>query len=453
MARIEFFTLMVSANYEVQTVCFEWFPSAFDNSADTSLSLQKIQQVMDTDLLDTDLVANLIFSLLPHKPSYRLAMYRTDWKFEQQNINVLIVAVFYHGDTFSLLFKMLQKLGDSNINEDIKLKKRFIRLSGLASLNCLIADYEFVSRHWIRYINSNRVRRDTRICEKFWKLQLRNGKKVKSSWLFSNLPLVLISGKFDSLIADNSVSTLYKVFSVNDLILKPTFLTDDKVRVDDIDFIQSDEIKVAPIEDVGYIGFVRDVIHRLSIVNVGIGDIDVRWNLRNDIKKRVSLDLAFCVAELCPPEKADKEINCRGVKNIKIHVKAKWCINPFILRNLDEFSGKLLKYAVIAVRVCLGKVRQLYLIFAKPKMVGSSGMSGYHADEFSESFAAVQLSEHHNKQLSPAGKAFDILVSIILFDYPIKGFLWQKPDQLCKYIRYGVHIALWLGLGQYINQI
>ena len=261
----------------------------------------------------------------------------------------------------------------------------------------------------------------------------------------------LISSKFDTLIADNTVNTFDKVFSVNDLILKPAFLTDDKVRVNDVDFIQSDQIKVASVEDVICIGFVRDIIHRLSIVNVGISDIDVCRNLSNDIKKRMGLDPAFCGAELCPPEKAETEVNCCGIKSIKLPVKVKWCINPFILRNLNEFPSKLLKYAVIPVRVCLGKVRQLYLLFAKSKMIGLSGMSGYYTDEFSESFAAVQLAEHHDKQLVPAGKVLDILVSVILFDYPIKGFLWQKLDELCKYIRSGVHIALTLGLRQYIK--
>lgn len=263
--------------------------------------------------------------------------------------------------------------------------------------------------------------------------------------------LGLISGKFDSLIADNSVSILDKVFSINDLILKPAFLTDDKVRADDVDFIQSGQIKVASVEDIVCIGFVWDIIHRLSIVNVGIGDIDVCRNLRNDIKKRMSLDSAFCAAELCPPEKAEAEVNCRGIKRIKLPVKVKWRINPFILCNLDEFPGKLLKYAVIPVRVCLGEVRQLYFLFAKSKMVGLPGMSGYHADEFSEPFAAVQLAEHHDKQLVPTGKVLDILVSFILFDYPIKSFLWQKLDQLCKYIRSDVHIALRIGLGQYMK--
>lgn len=261
----------------------------------------------------------------------------------------------------------------------------------------------------------------------------------------------LIPGKFNSLIADNTVNTFDKVFSVNDLILEPAFLAYDKVRVDDTDFIQSGQIKVASVKDVVRIGFVRNIIHRLSIVNVGIGNIDVCRNLSNDIKKRMSFDPAFCAAELCPPENAEAEVNCRRIKSIKLSVKVKWRINPFILCNLDKFPDKLLKNAVIPISVCLGKVRQLYNLFAKSKMVGLPGMSGYHADQFSESFAAVKLAEYHDKQLVPAGKVLDILISVVLFDYPIKGLLWQKLDKLGKYIRSCVHIALRLGLGQYMK--
>jgi hypothetical protein len=79
LARTKFFVLMISALCKVQIVGFEKLASAFDSSADTSSSLRRIQRFMATYLLDTDLVAKLIFNLLPHKPPYRLAMDRTNW--------------------------------------------------------------------------------------------------------------------------------------------------------------------------------------------------------------------------------------------------------------------------------------------------------------------------------------------------------------------------------------
>ncbi|MEN6456623.1 MAG: hypothetical protein ABFD10_20395 [Prolixibacteraceae bacterium] len=58
-------------------------------------SLRRIQRFMASFLLDTDLIARLIFRLLPHRPPYRLPMDRTNWKFGKANINVLVLAVVY----------------------------------------------------------------------------------------------------------------------------------------------------------------------------------------------------------------------------------------------------------------------------------------------------------------------------------------------------------------------
>lgn len=189
LARVKFFVLMISALCKVQTVGFEKLATAFDCIASTSSSLRRIQRFMATYVLDTDLIARLIFRLLPHKPPFRLAMDRTNWKFGGQNINVLVIAVVYHGVAFPLLFKLLPKFGNSNTSERIELIERFVRLFGTASLDCLTADREFVGERWIKYLNDNRIRYYIRIRENFWVVQPRNGKRVKASWLFTDLPM------------------------------------------------------------------------------------------------------------------------------------------------------------------------------------------------------------------------------------------------------------------------
>lgn len=47
----------------------------------------------------------------------------------------------------------------------------------------------FVCLEWIKYLNEQRIRYYIRIRENFWVLQPHNGKRVKASWLFSDLPL------------------------------------------------------------------------------------------------------------------------------------------------------------------------------------------------------------------------------------------------------------------------
>lgn len=116
-------------------------------------------------------------------------MDRTNWKFGQLDINVLVIAVVYHRVAFPLLFQLLPKFGNSNTNERIELIEPFIRLFGSASLDCLTTDREFVGKQWIKYLNEQRIRYYIRIRENFWVLQPHNGKQVKVSWLFANLPM------------------------------------------------------------------------------------------------------------------------------------------------------------------------------------------------------------------------------------------------------------------------
>lgn len=189
LARVKFFDLFICALCKVQTVGFDKLSTAFNSTADPASSLRRIQRFIAKYQLDCDVIARLIFRLLPHKPPYRLALDRTNWKFGELNINVLVIAVIYQGLSFPLMFKLLPKAGNSNTNERIELIERFISLFGTPALDCLTADREFVGEKWIKYLNDRNIRYYIRIRENFWVLQPHNGKRVKASWLFSNLPL------------------------------------------------------------------------------------------------------------------------------------------------------------------------------------------------------------------------------------------------------------------------
>ena len=121
LARIKFFGLFISALCKVQTVCFERLAAGFDSDAKVDSSLRRIQRFISEYALDTDLIARFVFSLLPHKPPYRLAMDRTNWKFGVADINILVLAIVYKGVAFPLLFSMMPKFGNSSTQERIDL--------------------------------------------------------------------------------------------------------------------------------------------------------------------------------------------------------------------------------------------------------------------------------------------------------------------------------------------
>ena len=187
LARIKFFGLLITALCKVQTVSFEKLAFAFDSDVNVDSSLRRIQRFMSEYVLDTDIIARFVFMLLPHKPPYRLAMDRTNWKFGSANINVLVIAIVYKGVAFPVLFKMMPKFGNSSTKERIELMKRYINLFGIESIDCLLADREFVGEHWVAYLNENNIRYHIRIRENFWVDIPRNNHHVKVSWLFNRL--------------------------------------------------------------------------------------------------------------------------------------------------------------------------------------------------------------------------------------------------------------------------
>lgn len=94
--------------------------------------------------LDSDLIARFVFALLPHKPPYTIAMDRTNWKFGDSNINALVIAIVYDGLAFPMLYKLMDKRGNSHTKERIEIMDWFIRLFGRGAMKHLVADREFV---------------------------------------------------------------------------------------------------------------------------------------------------------------------------------------------------------------------------------------------------------------------------------------------------------------------
>jgi hypothetical protein len=188
-ARIKFIGLFIMALSKVQTVSFEKLAVAFDHSVQHDSSLRRIQRFFASYLFDNDLVAKLIFNLLPHKPPYRLAMDRTNWKFGNANINILTLAIVYEGVAFPVLFKLLPKFGNSHTDERISLMDRYIQLFGKETIDCLLADREFIGKDWIDYLNGSQIRYHIRVRENFWVIIPRNKSRVRVTWLFNDLKI------------------------------------------------------------------------------------------------------------------------------------------------------------------------------------------------------------------------------------------------------------------------
>ena len=189
LSRLKLISMFVFALCKVQTVGFEKLANAFDSEALAASSLRRIQRFIAKYVLDSDLIAKLIFGLLPQKENLQLTIDRTNWKFGQTDINIFMLGVTYKGVAFPLLFTMLDKRGNSNCTERIQLMERFIVLFGKDCIDCLMADREFVGDDWLKFLNDNKIRYYIRIRNNFKIFIPHKNKEIKAAWLFNSLKI------------------------------------------------------------------------------------------------------------------------------------------------------------------------------------------------------------------------------------------------------------------------
>jgi len=185
LARTKFIAMFIVSLCKVQSVTFEKLAIAFDSHSKTSSSLRRIQRFIADFYFDSNIVAKLIFNLLPKKDDLILSIDRTNWKFGVVNINIFMLGIVYKGVAFPLIFKMLDKRGNSNSQERIDLINTYIKLFGKNTIQCIVADREFVGGKWIEYLNFENIKYYIRIRNNFKVYLPHKSKSIKVSWLFN----------------------------------------------------------------------------------------------------------------------------------------------------------------------------------------------------------------------------------------------------------------------------
>ena len=115
----------------------------------------------------------LVWSLFVGKKEFvLLSIDRTNWKFGRKDINILLLGISYKGTAIPLVWKLLNKRGNSDTSERIELMESlFNELHEFQKqqVRCLLADREFIGQDWISYLKKQsynfiiRIRSNTRV--------------------------------------------------------------------------------------------------------------------------------------------------------------------------------------------------------------------------------------------------------------------------------------------------
>lgn len=187
MARVKLICLFLTALCKVKTINYDRLASAFDTKVAKSSSYRRIQRFMKEFDFSMTTVSTLIFMLLPCRNDLVLVLDRTNWKFGSKNINILMLGISYKNVAFPLMFKLLDKQGNSDMQERIALIKQYIEWFGKHTINCLLADREFIGDKWLQFLNDNGIRYYIRIRNNFKVFSFQKQELISVLWLFNQV--------------------------------------------------------------------------------------------------------------------------------------------------------------------------------------------------------------------------------------------------------------------------
>jgi len=180
--RIDFLTIFITSLIKVKTVNLSEIAEAFDSTSKKESNYRRIQRFFADFELDYVAFAKLLISMVPEK-SLTVIVDRTNWKSFGTDKNFFFLAVEYKGIGIPVLWKLLNKKGNTNTDERIDLLDEFVQLFGTRKIAAFLADREFVGKEWFNWLSDNQIPFMIRIKNNFL-LEKTNKERSKAKNFF-----------------------------------------------------------------------------------------------------------------------------------------------------------------------------------------------------------------------------------------------------------------------------
>ncbi|AFD26097.1 Tn10-like transposase [Deinococcus gobiensis I-0] len=152
----------------------------FRGSAHNASVIRRVERFFDRHPIQPADVARVVLTLLPSAQPREFILDRTNWKYGQTDVNVLLLAVIWRGGAIPLLFlyELLPHGGGSHTEIRHTLMDDALCLLCAAEIRVLYADREFVGYNWIQGM----AHRGIPICVHLWSDTLMDAWTAKD-WL------------------------------------------------------------------------------------------------------------------------------------------------------------------------------------------------------------------------------------------------------------------------------
>ena len=167
-ARLNFLAMFLVALFKVKTVNLAEIATALNPNAKIGSNYRRLQRFFADFEVDYDVIAKLVAALVPKTGGgYVLSLDRTNWKFGQLSINLLVLAIVHQEIAFPVYWMFLDKQGNSNTAERIAIMEKFIATFGADRIVWIMADREFVGKKWFKFLRQQKISFRIRIKQNF----------------------------------------------------------------------------------------------------------------------------------------------------------------------------------------------------------------------------------------------------------------------------------------------
>lgn len=174
-SRLLTFAVLITSLCQSRTVNLTHLASHFPGPASHASTYRRLQRFFQFVRLDGDRMALMVVHMLNLKAPKCLALDRTNWKIGSRDINILMLAIVTSRFRVPLLWSLIPHGGTSNTTQRIALMQRYLRLFGASSIECLLADREFVGVRWMNFLDEHDIPFVIRVKEDMT-LTLKNGR-------------------------------------------------------------------------------------------------------------------------------------------------------------------------------------------------------------------------------------------------------------------------------------
>ena len=190
--------------------------------------IKRIYRFLSEDNVGEEKFLNFMETLLP-TGRYWLSIDRTNWQYGHIDRNIFTLSICLGGIAMPLMFRTLSHKGASCAEDQIKLIEDFINRFGKDRIECVLADREFDSERFIRYLHMSsipfciRVRKHNRIkhsnglyvrIDKYLGNSILNNVKTKLYDIPINLDLInMDTGGLLAVVASDKINDPIKLYS------------------------------------------------------------------------------------------------------------------------------------------------------------------------------------------------------------------------------------------------